>query len=448
MQSGVDKLIKTGYLFVEVASLVVAFVVAHCLRGVDFSSTQHDKIFLYFGFVFWVLVIRIFPVSRVFPSFVIRVFALAKPLSLFAVSVSMVGFFFKEAAYSRLVVAYFILLHALFVCVLHTLGDWYMCASIWRDHMLKRICLFGLGSDVDGMKRQLINQPELGYYPVHSMQADNLDHLDKLKSVLIEKKADEIAVCCSHEHLSGLDRIIRMCDQLGVRISIVPELSGLIQLTMTPMDFLSRVAFRVREVPLDTFSGKIGKRLFDVLFSVSVLTLLSPLFFVLGLLIKVSSKGPVFFKQARTGYGQREFMCYKFRSMRVTEQADTQQATEDDPRKTWIGEFMRRTNMDELPQFINVLKGDMSVVGPRPHMLKHTEEFSDVVEEYLIRHFVRPGITGWAQVNGWRGPTDTEEKIRGRVEHDLWYVENWSFMLDMKIILLTVFGKKTRENAF
>jgi lipopolysaccharide/colanic/teichoic acid biosynthesis glycosyltransferase len=165
---------------------------------------------------------------------------------------------------------------------------------------------------------------------------------------------------------------------------------------------------------------------------------------VLAVLIKLSSRGPVFFKQTRLGEGNRTFVCYKFRSMRMNVEADTKQATKDDPRVTRVGKFLRKSNLDEMPQFFNVLLGQMSVVGPRPHPLRLNDQFRDIIDKYMVRHFVRPGITGWAQVNGFRGETRTPELMERRIELDIWYLENWSFWLDLKIVVKTVtnmFGK-------
>ncbi|MGL5893358.1 MAG: sugar transferase [Bacteroidales bacterium] len=165
--------------------------------------------------------------------------------------------------------------------------------------------------------------------------------------------------------------------------------------------------------------------------------------------IKSSSPGPIFFKQTRTGLNGADFTCYKFRTMHVNSQADTQQAEKNDPRKTRLGNFLRKSSIDELPQFINVLLGDMSVVGPRPHMLRHTEEYSAIIDRYMVRHLIKPGITGWAQVNGFRGETKTLKQMESRIKRDVWYLENWSFLLDVRIILLTILNAiRGEENAY
>ena len=193
-----------------------------------------------------------------------------------------------------------------------------------------------------------------------------------------------------------------------------------------------------REV-LDEVRNKAIKRTFDVLFSLVVLLTIFPLLFlIVAIAIKLSSPGPVFFKQLRTGLNGKEFWCYKFRSMRVNKASDKLQATKDDPRKTRVGDFLRKSNIDEIPQFINVLIGDMSVVGPRPHMIKHTEDYSELIDNYMDRHLVKPGITGLAQVRGFRGETRELHQMAGRVRLDVFYIQNWSLALDLKIIYRTV----------
>ncbi|MCD8293177.1 MAG: exopolysaccharide biosynthesis polyprenyl glycosylphosphotransferase, partial [Prevotellaceae bacterium] len=195
----------------------------------------------------------------------------------------------------------------------------------------------------------------------------------------------------------------------------------------------------IRQEPLAQMENRIVKRAFDLLFSLTFLCTLFPFLYIgIGIAIKCSSPGPIFFKQKRSGKEGKEFWCYKFRSMRINDQSDTLQATKNDCRKTRVGDFLRRSNMDELPQFINVLRGDMSVVGPRPHMLKHTEEYSKLIDKYMVRHLVKPGITGWAQINGFRGETKELWQMEGRVLKDIWYLEHWTFLLDIYIIYRTV----------
>ena len=205
-----------------------------------------------------------------------------------------------------------------------------------------------------------------------------------------------------------------------------------------------------RPNPLQFWLYRLIKRIFDICFSLVVIALVSvtvliPIIFA----IKLSSRGPVLFKQRRTGYRGREFTCLKFRTMKVNSQADTVQATKDDPRKTRVGDFLRRTSLDELPQFLNVLWGDMSVVGPRPHMVSQTNEYKKLIDKYMVRHIIKPGITGLAQVSGYRGQTEELWQMQKRVEYDVTYIENWSLWLDVKIIIRTIVNAILGEkNAF
>ena len=190
--------------------------------------------------------------------------------------------------------------------------------------------------------------------------------------------------------------------------------------------------------PLRRLHNQVIKRLFDVAVSSLVIVfILSWMVPLVSLIVKMESKGAVFFKQLRSGRGNNSFMCLKFRSMQVNELSDVQQATRDDSRVTKIGAFLRKTSLDEFPQFINVFRGDMSIVGPRPHMLRHTEQYNEQVNHYMVRLYLKPGLTGWAQVNGYRGEITNIELMKKRVEHDIWYMENWSLWLDIKIMYLT-----------
>lgn len=233
--------------------------------------------------------------------------------------------------------------------------------------------------------------------------------------------------------------IINYCENHLIRFFSVPNVRNYLK-RRVHFEMLGNVpVLSIRREPLELLENRIVKRGFDIVCSLLFLCTLFPIIYiVVGLAIKISSPGPVFFKQKRSGEDGREFWCYKFRSMRVNEQCDTLQATEHDPRKTRIGDLLRKTNVDELPQFINVLKGDMSLVGPRPHMLKHTEEYSHLINKYMVRHVVKPGITGWAQVTGFRGETKELWQMEGRVQRDIWYIEHWTFLLDLYIIYKTV----------
>ena len=194
----------------------------------------------------------------------------------------------------------------------------------------------------------------------------------------------------------------------------------------------------MRNEPLQDEFNRLIKRIFDIIFSsIAIILVLSWLLPLLSILIKISSKGPVFFVQSRSGLDNIEFKCYKFRTMVVNSLSDQEQATKNDIRITKIGRFLRKTSLDELPQFFNVFIGNMSVVGPRPHMLVHTKSYSEIIDNYMVRQLVLPGITGAAQANGFRGETKNIKDMQDRVKYDVWYIENWSLLLDIKLILIT-----------
>ncbi|MDE7407873.1 MAG: undecaprenyl-phosphate glucose phosphotransferase, partial [Muribaculaceae bacterium] len=273
--------------------------------------------------------------------------------------------------------------------------------------------------------------------------------IDELDAYVKREHVDEIYYTLSGEKEEVLRKVMQIAEYNVVKFYYVPRISQYVGRKFVLTNIGEVPVLALRHTPLSNVINRMLKRCFDFVFS-SVVLLLSPIVFIpVAIAVKMSSPGPVFFKQMRTGYRGRTFSCWKFRTMRVNAGSDTLQATEHDPRKTKVGDFLRRTSIDELPQFINVWLGQMSVVGPRPHMLKHTEDYNKLVSRYMVRHEVKPGITGWAQVLGLRGQTDELWKMEKRVQADVWYIENWSFMLDLKIIVKTIInGFKGDENAF
>lgn len=237
-----------------------------------------------------------------------------------------------------------------------------------------------------------------------------------------------------------INRIIHICNDNFIDFFFVPNMDGYPKRKMNFSNFGKVTVIKLREEPLNSPWAKLLKRSTDVIFSLLILCSIYPCSVVLVWLgnILTGDMGPLFFKQKRTGYNGMEFWMYKFRSMKASATSDTLQATKDDPRKTRFGNFIRRTSIDELPQFINVLKGDMSIIGPRPHMEYHTEIYGSLISNYMVRHLAKPGITGWAQVNGCRGETKTTDEMIKRVEHDIWYIEHWSPLLDADIVLKTL----------
>ena len=287
-----------------------------------------------------------------------------------------------------------------------------------------------------------------GYYadePIENApeQFVHLGNLQQLNAQMEEDKdktnlgIDLLFCCLSHDESAFINRVIHFCDNHVVHFYYGPRRSGNLHLRLIPELYGDVTLFTNRREPLTFIENKFLKRTFDIVVSALTCLVLLPFLPIIALIIKMQSPGPLFFVQNRTGLNGHTFKCYKFRSMHVNNQADTLQATKDDPRKFPFGEFMRKTNIDEFPQFFNVLKGDMSIVGPRPHMMLHTEMYGKLIDKYMVRHFCRPGITGWAQVTGFRGETKELWQMEERIRRDIWYLENWTFWLDLKIILKT-----------
>ena len=248
---------------------------------------------------------------------------------------------------------------------------------------------------------------------------------------------DELYLSVSRRDKHIIRRVSQMCDHKVIRFYYVPVSVESIGLNLKREMLDDMEVFTTYELPLQNPVNKFIKRTFDIVCSLIFLILTAIMFPFIWSIIKIQSPGPLFFRQKRTGIDGKDFEMLKFRSMHVNADADKLQATKDDPRKYPFGNFMRKSNIDELPQFLNILKGDMSFVGPRPHMLLHTEIYSEAIDKYMVRHFVKPGLTGWAQVTGFRGETKELWQMEGRVKRDIWYIEHWSIWLDLRIIWMT-----------
>jgi len=277
--------------------------------------------------------------------------------------------------------------------------------------------------------------------------ARRLGDVEAAKAYAVQNRIDILYCALPGTRREEITDLMEFCERNTIRFRVIPSADSFIPVVKTgELEFHGAVPVsKIRHEPLDRPVNRAIKRAFDIVFSAAViLFVFSWLFPLLAILVKLSSKGPVFFQQKRLGRDNKEFVCWKFRSMRMNDQADSKQATKDDPRVTAVGRFLRKSNLDEMPQFLNVFLGQMSVVGPRPHPIKLNQQYREIIDKYMVRHFVLPGITGWAQVNGFRGETRTPELMERRVELDVWYLENWSFWLDLKIVVKTVtnmFGK-------
>ncbi len=336
-----------------------------------------------------------------------------------------------------------------------------MLARFFERKLLRHIRQLGrntrsvimIGNDpaLVNLYNTMIGDPTTGYrvkgYYSDNIIANNpqiLNYLGDIKTLYHKMEnspdtsIDDVFCSLSHDYNDEIARIMKFCDSHLIHFYYIPRMFGNYRLRLKPEMMGETLTYTNHLEPLSCTTNKLIKRLFDVTVSIFCCICMIPIIPIIALIIKIQSPGPIFFKQERTGFEGKTFFCYKFRSMHVNKDADTAQATKNDPRKFAFGNLMRKTNIDELPQFLNVLKGDMSIVGPRPHMLHHTQIYSELIDKYMVRHFCKPGITGWAQVTGFRGETKELWQMEERVERDIWYIEHWTFMLDIKIIYKTI----------
>lgn len=317
---------------------------------------------------------------------------------------------------------------------------------------IRNVIILGNGKDVEELKLFFTTNPNYGYnlMNVFSLKINKKDELKTCYEFVVKNNVDEIYGSLNTLNSTDLDGLIHFADNSLKTIKLLPDSKNRMLRNLAVEYYGYVPIISLRTIPLDKVVNKRIKHFFDVVFSLLViLLLLSWLTPLIALLIKTESKGPVFFKQRRNGLNYKEFYCYKFRSMRLNSKADLEQVQKNDPRVTKFGKILRKFSLDELPQFFNVLLGDMSVVGPRPHMVSHTEMYAKSVDKFMVRHFIKPGITGLAQINGCRGEVETEKDIINRVKYDIYYLENWSILLDLKIIHKTVINAiKGEEKAY
>jgi putative colanic acid biosynthesis UDP-glucose lipid carrier transferase len=317
---------------------------------------------------------------------------------------------------------------------------------------VRRVVILGVNDKTNELATFFKQKTEYGYslFKRYDVLEDTNTHLEIIFKEISENAIDEIYVSVAALSNACMSKVIEYSDNNLKVLKFLPDNKEIFgkRLDFSYYGYLPILS--LRKIPIDEPFNKFIKRAFDILLSlfviIFILSWLSP---ILGLFIKLESKGPIFFKQKRNGLDYKEFYCYKYRSMKPSLTADLYQATKEDTRVTRVGRVIRKTSMDELPQFINVLKGDMSVVGPRPHMVSHTHMYAEKIDKFMVRHFVKPGITGLAQVSGYRGEIESDSDIINRVKHDIFYLENWSLIMDLKIVFQTIYNAiKGEEKAY
>lgn len=456
MQSRYARLFQIIIILGDLLVLNLCFLFAGYLRFDEIRIRETEY------YDYYVQLAVFFNISWLFLTFLFRTYdtrrsleprkATGKVLNAFSIHLFILLLFLvslKKDEYSRLFLIYF---YSSFLVLLLPWRFYFLriLQSLRKRGLnYRKVLLVGEGSPVSLFSSRVAQHSEyglkiVGYYadqPVAEIPCDG-DESGAVK-YLENNEVDEV-YCAFPPGDPRVMKWFRIADEHVVRFRLLPDL-GLAYAPSVEIDYYHDVPILLhRKEPLEYLHNRLLKRTGDVLVSLLVILLVFPwLMPILALAVRLSGRGPIFFRQKRTGLADHEFSILKFRSMQVNTLADEKQATEDDPRITAIGRFMRRHNLDELPQFFNVLKGEMSVVGPRPHMLAHTAAYREMIDRYMVRHFARPGITGLSQISGLRGETRTPEEMAERVKTDVYYIENWSILLDLKIIAITAFKTLT-----
>jgi Undecaprenyl-phosphate glucose phosphotransferase len=384
--------------------------------------------------------------------------AIVKSVTIGVIILTGLLFFYRGDSYSRLVVVCFWVINIILLQLSRSLVRSYLSWLRRRGYNLRHVLIIGAGNLGRQIAVKLESRPGLGYKVAgfldddRSKQGVEIDGVkvlgtsEDLVKIVSEHGIDEVIIALplrAHQHML---RLINICQKEGLRVRIVPDLFAVItyQAAIDELDGIPLIG--LDKTTMELMGNRFLKRLEDILLATLMLALFSPILLIIAVLIKLTSKGPIFYKQERIGLDNHPFTMYKFRTMKVDAEKESGPvwASENDPRRTPFGAFLRATSLDELPQLFNVLKGEMSLVGPRPERLHFVRQFKEEVARYMQRHHVKAGVTGWAQVNGWRGNTSIEK----RIEYDIYYIQNWSLAFDLKIIWLTVWKGLINKNAY
>ncbi len=456
-----SKVILTISFTADLLLLSLAFFISNYIKfGVFIPEDPFYYTLFLIWEIIWILLVLKFNLYEI-P----RILYIDKQLSIhtqalitFVFLSATVMFFITDYKFSRIFFITTLLLFSFFVLIWKALFLFFFKKYRTRNkYKFVELVFIGFNTHIKRFIKTVYLDSKYGYeIKAIFTEAPLKGELGKLKKgelkdaiQFIEKnKTKEIVISLPQSQAKFINELLQYADNNLIRVSVIPEFSEYLSQVFT-INYIENIpVLKLRREPLQSLTNRILKRGFDVAFSsMAIVFVFSWLFPIIAILIKLTSKGPVFFAQDRTGRDGQTFKCYKFRSMEVNGDSDNKQATKHDARITKVGAMLRKTSLDELPQIINVLLNNMSLVGPRPHMLKHTEEYRLLVDKFMVRHFAKPGVTGWAQILGFRGETKTVGDMKNRAMADIWYIENWSFMLDLKIILRTVWTMLFKKDA-
>lgn len=368
-------------------------------------------------------------------------------------------YIFRESHISRAFLGLFLVSNILLLGLYRFIVKQVLRSIRERGFNKQFILILGAGTLGRKFYFNLKQHPELGFTVTGFLDDYQVEHedskemlspiigrIDDLENILQTQVVDEVVMALPLTAYEKYGQIVQTCEKAGVRMMIIPDFYDFLPAKPSFDNFAGMPLINIRDIPLDDLGNRILKRSFDVAFSLAAIIITMPVMVLVALLIKLSSPGPIIFKQERVGFNRRTFNMYKFRSMRVMPEgaSNTEWTVKNDPRRTKLGSFLRKTSLDELPQFFNVLLGHMSVVGPRPERPYFVEQFKEEIPKYMVKHHIRPGITGWAQSNGLRGDTS----IKDRIQYDIFYMENWTLLFDIKIIWKTILNGFVNKNAY
>ena len=462
------KFVQTSISIIDIFLTIDAYFVAYFVRNQFF----HEKLKAFDNFKDYIWVLGIIVPLWLAALHAVRAYDFIKnrehiittalkvftAVSLGTMSISTMFYLMKDNALSRLFYGLFVVANFLALVIERVLIKFslYIASKKFNKFINKKnILIVGTGELGQAYHSRIERYSLFGNNVIGFLESEGftgrknynqqvLGSIENMEAVHKEYHIDEVVIALPVEEIQWISYVLGFCEREGLRAKILPAYSEFACATVEELDGLP--ILNVKEVPLDYLQNRIIKRTFDIVVSLLSIAIFSPFLIAVAIGVKLTSPGPVFFKQERVGARNRTFMMMKFRSMKVqkAEEEKIQWTTENDPRKTRFGAFIRKTSLDELPQLFNVLMGDMSIIGPRPERPYWVDRFKTDIPEYMQRHFIKCGITGWAQVNGWRGDTSIEERIKC----DNYYIRNWNFWMDIKILFLTVFKGFVNKNAY
>lgn len=464
-----QKLFNRLHLVVDAVVVAISYVLAWFLKFATWFSkidpaagTLDNR--AYFG-VMWFLIPLYVVLYYMFNMYAPKrstmrryeIFGIFKANTVGIVLFMVILFMVEKYDVSRTMIISFYIINVILTTLVRMLVRMILQSFRRKGYNLKYVLLVGYSTAAEEYINRINQNPQWGYV-IRGILDDTIPRgtiykgvkvvgsIENLKYILPENKLDEVAITIALKDYDRLADIVDLCEKSGVHTKFIPDYTSLVPSNPYTEDVLGLPVINIRYVPLNNSLNLFAKRTFDIVGSLLGIILFSPIMLFTAIAVKMSSKGPIIFKQERIGLHNKPFMMFKFRSMEVQTVKDEEHGwtTKNDPRVTKIGKFIRKTSIDELPQLFNVLLGEMSLVGPRPERPQFVDKFKEEIPRYMIKHQVRPGLTGWAQINGLRGDTS----IRKRIEYDLYYIENWSFSLDIKIMFLTVFKGFVNKNAY